>query len=596
MILKALCDYYDAMLATGSNIPRMGMEYKAVKFRLVITTEGEFVRLEDISGSDKNGQQLSLIQGEKRTVKVFPYTLWDKSKYVFGWDVQDKKGPSFPEHLQVFIDRIDLLCEQYPNNIEFKAVQSFYAKYREHLSELEDIENVKSNDWITFHVENSPYFHISAHPDALDWAEKTLNIGNQEGCCIVYGKRLPLANLHPSVNLAGAEAQATIVSFQKNQGFDSYGKQQGENAPISTKASFAHTSALNYLLRKGATTNYRIGDITYVFWNSLLDDEINEAFIDFTFADDTPSKKDGNNPEEKAHRVQETFKGVLGLKNGSTTRKREGDEGDFYILGISPGGRIAVRLWKVGTISEIFNNLWQHLNDMNIVDWENKGDEQQPPKRPLYKMIRQVASTDKSDKWGLNLIQSIVESILNNTPYPKSLQEACLGRVRLQGEVNETRASILKGCVNRDIRTKKYIKSKELTMALDRTNTNTAYLLGRAFAILEKIQYFALGKTNATIRDRFYGSASTRPNTVFGRLISLSNHHLSKLRKDKPGLAHYFEKELEEILSKIDTPNGKPPFPGTFNLDEQSLFAVGYYQQKAYRKPEDGEKEEDSEE
>ena len=124
-------------------------------------------------------------------------------------------------------------------------------------------------------------------------------------------------------------------------------------------------------------------------------------------------------------------------------------------------------------------------------------------------------------------------------------------------------------------------------MALDKQNDNIAYLAGRLFAVLEQIQQASLGKgVNATIRDRFYASASTRPNMVMGRLIALSNHHLSKLRKEKPGLAVNLEKLLEEIFALI--PAEAPTFPATFSLDEQSLFAVGYYHQKVdtYRKEE----------
>ena len=118
-------------------------------------------------------------------------------------------------------------------------------------------------------------------------------------------------------------------------------------------------------------------------------------------------------------------------------------------------------------------------------------------------------------------------------------------------------------------------------MALDKQNDNIAYLSGRLFAIFEQVQRAALGKgVNATIRDRFYDSASTRPNTVMGPLFRLSNHHLSKLYKEIPGLAVFFDKLLNEITELI-TAKGKA-FPATFSLDEQSLFAVGYYHQKVY--------------
>lgn len=115
-------------------------------------------------------------------------------------------------------------------------------------------------------------------------------------------------------------------------------------------------------------------------------------------------------------------------------------------------------------------------------------------------------------------------------------------------------------------------------MALDKTQTNRAYLAGRLFAVLEKIQHDASGGVNASIRDRYYGAASTNPSNVFGRLIELSHHHMSKLRRRNAGYAHNLERELRDIFVHI--PGDSPQFPIHFNPDEQSLFAIGYYHQR----------------
>lgn len=219
---------------------------------------------------------------------------------------------------------------------------------------------------------------------------------------------------------------------------------------------------------------------------------------------------------------------------------------------------------------------------MNIVNWENVGSEENPPLRSLYGIVKTVSTPTKSGNFEANLIQSIVESILTGMPYPLTLQQACINRITAERTITELRAAILKACINRKIRKANNNHITELKMALDKENTNSAYVTGRLFAVLEQIQSASLGKgVNATIRDRFYGSASTRPNTVMGRLIALSNHHLAKLRKDKPGLAIHFEKQLEELFALYEA--NVPVFPAVFSLDEQSIFAVGYYHQKAFR-------------
>lgn len=111
---------------------------------------------------------------------------------------------------------------------------------------------------------------------------------------------------------------------------------------------------------------------------------------------------------------------------------------------------------------------------------------------------------------------------------------------------------------------------------LDEKNKGTAYVCGRLFAVLESIQWFALGDTNAGIRERYFSSASTTPGLAFGRLMKLSQHHLSKLKGEKPGLAVNLDKDLQELCASIEGSQ----FPATFRLEEQGAFALGYYHQK----------------
>jgi CRISPR-associated protein Csd1 len=111
--------------------------------------------------------------------------------------------------------------------------------------------------------------------------------------------------------------------------------------------------------------------------------------------------------------------------------------------------------------------------------------------------------------------------------------------------------------------------------SLDPDNLSPAYICGRIFAVLEGIQRAALGKDiNAGIRERFFTFASTSPSSAFGRLMKMTQNHLTKLKNEKPGLAVTLDKELQNLFSSI---NG---FPMIFNLEEQGQFAIGYYHQK----------------
>lgn len=115
---------------------------------------------------------------------------------------------------------------------------------------------------------------------------------------------------------------------------------------------------------------------------------------------------------------------------------------------------------------------------------------------------------------------------------------------------------------------------------LQPTHPEPAYHCGRLLAVLESIQRGALGDINATIVDRFYGTASTAPASVFGRLVRGAQPHLSKLRRDRPGAGHALQERLEEVLAAL------PAFPHTLDLKQQGIFALGYYHQRAHDRAE----------
>ena len=605
MILQALYNYYEAM-RKAHRIATPGLEVKPIRWVIVIREDGSFVRLKDLKDpSDKKskGQDYLVPAGLKRSGKCPPaQPFWDNRKYILGYEESAEGVSPCTDRLEDFKRVMSEIAEHYPDNASFKAVCRFYDHYlgaETPLPEEAQTERILASDWMTFQLQGDTEL-LATQDDAYDLAAQAYSTEDNLGRCLITGEEKPLAAFHARIVAPGSQAGATIASFN-DPAYLSYGKKQGENAPISKYASFAHTTALNDLLRN-EQTRYTLGDISYVFWNSDLDDpSINETFRTVTFEgvrndetqepsdtdDEQPkqrgkSKKKAPSPTQDTYKVLEQFKAIRGNRGQGEHWE---DERQFYVLGLTAGGRITIKYWQQGTVSEIFDRVYQHLVDMNIVSWDGFVDEENPPLRSLYGIVKSVSTPSKSSTFATNLVQSIVESILSGNPYPMTLQQACVNRIAQERTVSELRAAILKGCINRKARI--YKQLKELDMALDKQNDNIAYLAGRLFAVLEQIQQASLGKgVNATIRDRFYASASTRPNMVMGRLIALSNHHLSKLRKEKPGLAVNLEKLLGEIFALI--PAEAPIFPATFSLDEQSLFAVGYYHQKVdtYKKEE----------
>lgn len=111
---------------------------------------------------------------------------------------------------------------------------------------------------------------------------------------------------------------------------------------------------------------------------------------------------------------------------------------------------------------------------------------------------------------------------------------------------------------------------------LDTTAANVAYRAGRLLAVLAEAQRLAIGK--AAIVDRFFGTASSAPAAVFGRLLRGAQPHLTKLERDNRGAAFRLQQDIEEIMSGIQA------FPRILSLEDQALFALGYYHQRAHER------------
>ena len=599
MILQALADYYEALQKEGL-VTRPGLQMRPIYWAIVIDRDGNFIRIED-RRDGKTGQSFLAPEAKKRSGQRPPAQyLVDNRKYVLGCE---KEGAFDKFRFEDFKAKVDEILSAFPESTGLRAISSFYSNSSGFEIAVAATNEIPNNEDITFFLEgkSSP---ICSDPEVLEWAQSQVSDteGGEKGLCIVTGRRdVPLQNIHAKVNVPGTQANATLVSFQQNSGYDSYGKTQGSNAPISKMTSFAHTSTLNFLLRN-EQSHVILGKILYLFWNSDAGNTApDEIFREVAFGSASPKDRnketdddEGFKPKlrgkksEKAakdkeellrhqHDVLDTFKSFIGSKSANP----DWDSSHrFYILGLKgESGRIAVRFWRQGSVYEIFNNLYRHLQDFNIENPRGRYDEETPPLRNLFSILRSTFPANARNVTPpANLVQSFLESIINGTPYPLSLQQAIIGRLTHEGKVTELRAATLKACVNRKIRISNPYNFKELAMALDKENTNVAYLCGRLLAVLEQIQRTSLGKVNSTIIDRFYGSASTRPNSVFPLLISLSQHHLSKLRKEKTGYAINLDKKLGEIISLIDVRD--TAFPSVFSLDEQSLFAVGYYHQK----------------
>lgn len=242
----------------------------------------------------------------------------------------------------------------------------------------------------------------------------------------------------------------------------------------------------------------------------------------------------------------------------------------FHVLGLSPNAaRLSIRYWHTDSLGAIAQRIVDHWRDMRM--------EPQPWRTPpaAWRLLIETAPQRKADRIPPVLGGALMRAILTGGPYPRSLLAAIITRMRQDHDINGLRAAICKACLTRDYRLG--LSKEDVPVSLNPNETNVAYRLGRLFAVYERVQAAALGNVNATIKDRYFGAASATPASIFPLLERTSGHHLASLRKnEKAGLARWFDREIDDILSGIDT-----VLPRSLRLEEQGRFAIGYHHQRA---------------
>ena len=517
MILQALYDYYERKSADPeAYMAPPGFEWKEIPFVIEIDTQGNPVQIEDTregDGKKKRAKPFLVPKGEKKTSGVVANLLWDNAEYVLGVDTKGKPERVAEQH-QAFIQKIELLLTSTQTDDGLRSVLTFLKRVNAvSLSKYAvwaDITETNPNLTFRLHGDLDLICQRPVVAESIKASQATESTGE---FCLVTGNTDEIERLHAAVKgVWGAQTSgANIVSFNLDA-FNSYGKTQGGNAPVGKRVAFSYTTALNYLLRKGSPQRLQVGDASVVFWADRptgLETGIVNIFGE-------PPKDD---PDRNVKAVTSLYKAIdQGLLENNDGRAK------FFTLGLSPNAaRIAIRFWHHSTVAEMAGRIKGHFDDLAI-----ERSPRDPPHLSLFRLLVSVATQGKADNITPNLGGDLMRSILTGLPYPHTLLSAAVRRIRAEHQVTYSRAALIKACINRAARYSYHTIKEELPMSLDEANINVGYRLGRLFAVLEKIQEEANPGINATIRDRYYGAASSRPVTVFSTLLKLKNHHLSK--------------------------------------------------------------------
>ncbi len=588
MILSALNDYYQRLLEDKeSGIAPPGYSQEKIGFAVVLAADGTVVDVLDVrdqSGRKPLARVMSVPQPEKRTVAVKSNFLWDKTSYALGVSATSKRSAQEHDafktlHHQLLVGNEDpglkallaFLGSWSPADIEGSP---HFARHGEALLDAN----------LVFRLDGEPRYLHERPAARTVWASMQGNMGDAgDGLCLVTGVRGPIARLHPAIKgVNGAQSSgASIVSFNLDA-FQSYGKEQGANAPVSEQAAFAYTTTLNHLLRRDDRNRQRmqIGDTTVVFWAQAPIAEQAAAAESFMAAMFSPQQTDAQATARLQSALDQVRKALpLGQLPGHL------DDGTrIFVLGLAPNAsRLSIRFWETSTLGEFARHMAEHYDDMAL---------QPPAWRQLptpWLLALQTApiygegGKAKSEDVPPLLAGELTRAILSGSRYPRSVLSAIVMRLRADGQITPLRAALCKAVLARDARLAQQQGMSSIKgvppVSLDPGNTDPGYLLGRLFSTLENTQRAALGaQVNATIRDRYYGAASSTPASVFPVLLRNAQNHLGKLRKDKPGFAVVLEKEIGQTIDLLGA-----SFPRSLKIEAQGRFAIGYYHQTQAR-------------
>lgn len=603
MVISALTKYYEILAEDEkSGIPLYGYSSAKVGFALNISEAGELLdviplKVEGNKGKKLVARQMIVPEQTKRAVNICSNFMCDNSTYVLGIDCKGKPQRSraafvaFKElHNQV------LGCAK---GQAAKAILAFLDNWnvdeaRQHPPLIDCLDEILEGSNLVFRLDGEiGYLHNDLEIKRL-WEEyNSKGEGDIVGQCLVTGENTSIARLHPNIkNVKNAQAMgASIVSFNASS-YESYGKTQSYNSPVGKYAAFAYTTVLNHMLAS-QKQKVQVGDATTVFWAESTEDIYPDLAAEILNPSITQEGKEIKNKYQRDAKIEGLVKEVLQkAKSGVRFIDFDGEinpKTKFYILGLSPNAsRISIRFFHSDSFGGFIKRTAQHYKDMEIVkDFDNK-----PANIPIWMILGETVSPKSRDKDAIPLLAgAVMRSIICGTPYPASLFNAVMIRVRADMDdkdknihrVNYIRASIIKSYLLRNARIRNDKRLEEvLTVSLNEQSANTEYLLGRLFAVLEKAQQDVNKGINATIKDRYFASACATPAAVFPILLRLAQHHISK-----SDYGYAIDRKIEPIMNEITK------FPSHLTLEQQGIFILGYYHQRValFQKSDKAEKE-----
>ena len=491
----------------------------------------------------------------KRSVNIKPLLLADNGEYTFGLARDPEKQLRVDEAHRAYVDLLGR-CAIETEEPAVLAVRRFYEDGGAGQLDLGD-------EWdsalkITFEVifaDGERQRPIDLPAVQAFWLSVNTPAAAGSDQCLVCGERKPvLDRLQAKIKgVRGGQPSGTDIISANKGAFESYGLKASRTAPTCRECGESFTRALNRLLAS-ESNSLAIAGSTFVFWTRK---QVGFDLMNFM-------------REPDAAEVRALLESV-----GRGHLAAERDETAFYAASLSAsGGRAVVRDWLDTTVASVEANVARWFDLQRISDPRDDDPTGEHP-RPLSVFQLAVATVRVAADLPVTTTRTLFHSALNGDRLPLEIAFQAVRRNRAEQGVRRERAALTKLVL---LSSETQLPKEDYMVALETEHDEPAYHCGRLLAVLESVQRAALGPSvNATIVDRYYGAASATPAVVFGSLLRGAQPHLSKLDGGRRG---GLQNRIMEVCDQIDG------FPRTLSLEQQALFSLGYYHQRAHDRAE----------
>lgn len=550
MLLERLSEYADQI-----QMPPPMYQSRAVRYLIRLDESGhprDDKPLDLATPKAKNGPDW-LIPDRKRTVAILPKLLADTAGYVFGI-AREGADPERAMLTRAAFLELAQRCAHVTGESAVQAVVAYLEGLGDGVPSLPD--NFDPGATISFEVGSERPTNLRSVQKF--WAQEAAAASDDDEAqvmqCLVCGQTRPcVERLAISIKgIPGSTMGMALISANADA-FLSYGLKASLIAPTCEECGLRFGYALNALLEDDRT-HVGEGDNRYIFWAR----------------EPAPFSVATLLSQADEMEVREFLTAAWRSKPAAAAL----DVAPFYAAALSgANARVIVRDWLETTLGEAQRHLqryfaWQRLRDTNG-QWRWFS---------LYALTRAtVNSKSTREKPTPQIGRALLRLALHGDPLPDWLLYQAVRRARAEQRVTATHAALIKMVLLSQAGVDSSAGGMDgHDMAeLDTTNRDAAYLCGRLLAELEATQRAALGDVGSSVVDRYFGTASSAPASVFGRLLRGAQPHLMKLRKEKPGAYYRIDGRLQDIMRDM------AGFPATLTLKDQGLFALGYYHQKA---------------